>query len=142
VKAKILRDNYFLVNLSFLVIILAVFGYALFFGTSGRIHPLPSGSALFTGKPSVSTGLSRSFSALMRFDAERARMYNRHGIRIFLFFLIQLAMRIGALVFCLHAEAGKKQNRVHVDILLSALLFVISFWPFLTAFVKMITGHF
>ncbi|MFO7370394.1 MAG: hypothetical protein R6X09_09010 [Bacteroidales bacterium] len=140
-KAIILRDSYFLVNLFFLVIILAVFGYSLFFGTSGREHPLPSGSAIFTGEPSVSTGLSRSFSALMHFDMERARFYNRHGTRIFLFFLIQLAMRTGALVFCVHAEAGEKQYMVRMDILLSALLFVISFWPFLTAFVKMITGR-
>ena len=140
-KAILLRDSYFLVNLFFLVIILAVFGYSLFFGTAGRLHPLPSGSAILTGEPSVSTGLSRSFSALMHFDMELARFYNRHGTRIFLFFLIQLAMRTGAMVFCPYAEAGIKQKIVRIDILLSALLFVITFWPFLIAFVKMITGR-
>ncbi|MBN1142891.1 MAG: hypothetical protein JXA72_00645 [Bacteroidales bacterium] len=140
-KATILRDSYFLVNLSFLIIILAVFGYSLFFGAAGREYPLPSGSAILTGEPSVSTGLSRSFSALMRFDMEQARLYNRHGFRIFLFFMIQLAMRTGAMILCLHAEGNIKKRIVGLDILLSVGLFIILFWPFLSVFAMTIASH-
>jgi hypothetical protein len=56
-------------------------------------HPIPSLYEKFTGNESPSTGLSRSFSALIRGNVKSANEYNPYGIQIFLFFLFQLVFR-------------------------------------------------
>jgi hypothetical protein len=93
-------------------------------------YPIPSGSQVVTGTDSPSTGLSRSFSAIVRFNFTEARSYNPYGIRIFLFFLIQLFMRAAGIVL-----AGKVIQRCRIiiisDIMLSIILFFICFWPFI-----------
>lgn len=128
-KKKIWNDSYKLINIIFAGIILAVFAYSLYYGGE-RIHPVPSASELLTGETSISTGLSRSFSAIIRFDFEKARSLNPYGIRIFLCFLVQLFMRFGGFFL---GDLKNRQNIIIADILLSALIFIILFWPFLIA---------
>lgn len=79
----------------------------------------------------VSTGLSRSFSAIVRFDFSKARSYNPHGLRVFSFFALQLLMRITALVIAGHSGFSKRRKLVIADITLSGILFVMLFFPFI-----------
>ena len=126
-----LRDSYRVTCLVFAVIISGILIYSLVFGYE-RQHPVPSGSVILYGEDSISTGLSRSFSAIVRFEFAEAKAWNPYGMRIFLFFFIQLLMRVGGYIL-----AGRvREHRsllIYTDIILSIALFFIAFWPFIIA---------
>jgi len=124
-----LNDSYRIINLIFAGIILAVFAYSLFYGGE-RPHPVPSGSEMLTGRDTISTGLSRSFSSIVRFDFEQARAYNPYGISIFLFFLIQFIMRVAGYML---STNPRRQAIIRLDIIISILFFILLFRPFLKA---------
>jgi hypothetical protein len=126
------RYLYRLLNRIFLVIPVLVVLYALLFSPQKQRHPIPSGSLLFSDKSTISTGLSRSFSAAVRLDFESAESYNPFGIRIFLFFLIQLLMRLLALILVMHVPNQVLRGMFWSDAIISVTLFLISFWPFLS----------
>lgn len=126
-KRTIWNDSYRLLNLIFAGIILALFVYSIYYG-GDRTHPVPSFYNLLTGENSISTGLTRSFSAIVRLNFNDAREYNPHGIRIFLFFLIQLLLRTTGIVLANHA---KRSMIILIDITVSAILFMVLFWPFI-----------
>jgi hypothetical protein len=85
-----------------------------------------------TGEQTLSTGLSRSFSAIVRFEFEIAHQFNSYGLRVFLFFFEQFFLRLIFFVlvtkatFCL-------QKTVIFDAAFSAILFTIHFYPFIIA---------
>jgi hypothetical protein len=133
VKIPFSDDPYRILNLVFIIIILLVIAYSIYYGTPGREHPIPSGSELLTGKTSISTGLSRSFSAIVRFRFHEARELNPYGIRIFMFFLLQLLMRVSG--FFIISKVNRKKF-IRADIIVSVLLFIILFWPFLNEILK------
>jgi hypothetical protein len=128
-KSRISNDSYLLINLLFAGIILAVIAYSLVFGGE-KTHPVPSGSELLTGKHSFSTGLSRSFSAIVRLNFEQARAYNPYGLRIFMFFLAQLVMRVTAFFLTRYLN---RPVLIITDTVLSVLLFIVLFWPFIVS---------
>jgi hypothetical protein len=109
-----------------------VIAYSLIFSSEGIRHPLPSGSELFTGKASPSTGLSRSFSAILRLQFAEATRYNPHGIRIFVFFITQLFLRLGITFLLSRMDQLHFQRLLYADLLVSAALFLTLFWPFFT----------
>lgn len=86
-------QNYRIINLVFGLIFASIFLYSLVYSHTEPNHPIPSLYEKFTGETSPSTGLSRSFSALMRGDVKSANSYNPYGIQIFLFFLFQMVFR-------------------------------------------------
>ena len=67
-----------------------IFIYSGIFSAEKENHPIKSACKTITGEPCKSTGLSRSFSEIVRFKFESAKSYNKFSIKIFLFFLIQL----------------------------------------------------
>jgi hypothetical protein len=140
VKTKILKDSYLLVNLAFIGIILSIFTYSVIFTDNGRKYPVPSGAAILTGKISASSGLSRSFSEIVRFNFRESKLYNPYGIRIFSFFAIQLLMRIAAIIFALHSDIRQRRMLITTDAVLSSLLLTICFWPFIKLTVELING--
>jgi hypothetical protein len=117
--------------MSVLILILA---YSALFSPEKKNHPIPSGSRFFSNAAVPSTGLSRSFSAIMRFRFHDARQYNPHGIGVFMFFFIQIFMRAVALVLVSHVPERSLRTLFYADAGVSAALFVACFWPFLTAF--------
>jgi len=123
-------DTYRIICLVFAGIIIAVFVYSFLFGPE-RQHPIPSGSVIFHGD-SPSTGLSRSFSAIVRFEFAEAKAWNPYGIRIFLFFFIQLLMRVGGYVLT-GMTSTKRSLLIFSDVILTLALFIIAFWPFIAA---------
>jgi hypothetical protein len=70
----------------------------------------------------------------MRFRFQDARQFNPHGIRIFLFFFLQLFMRSAALVLAGRLPERSMNVLYYTDALLSVALFMVCFWPFLAAF--------
>jgi hypothetical protein len=128
------RFAYRVLNRIFLLVLILIFSYSALFSPEKKNHPIPSGSRFFTGTTVTSTGLSRSFSAIIRLRFDEARRYNQHGIRLFLFFLIQLFMRIAALNLSGRLPVQFLRPLYYSDAVLSVGLFIACFWPFLTSF--------
>jgi len=106
--------------------------YALLFSPEKQRHPISSGSLLLSDQPTISTGLSRSFSAAVRLDFTAAKNYNPFGIRIFLFFFTQFLMRLLALYLVMYIPDRALHALFWSDSIISVALFLISFWPFLS----------
>ena len=134
-KENNLNRPYLIINLVFAGIFISVILYSLVFSASGDNHPIPSGSQLVAGKTSISTGLSRSFSSIVRFDLESARRYNPFGIRIFVFFLLQLLMRLAAIMLCYRAVSWIN-GYAWADAAVTIFLFGIFFYPFFVGLTK------
>jgi hypothetical protein len=131
IKAKIQQNNedhYLIINLIFAGIILVVLIYSGIFSASGIPHPIKSQSL----GPVVSTGLSRAFSEIVRLNFNKALEFNPYSIHIFLFFFIQLLLRI-FISFLLLSTSISKKLLLFTDILTSVLLFLLSFFHFISA---------
>ena len=134
---RIRTNNYLIINLIFAGLIVVLILYSFIFSAEGSKHPVPSAGWL-TGQTLPSTGLSRSFSEIVRLEFDRARMYNPYGIRIFSFFLIQLLMRIAGSLLALYARSEKLRTAIVSDALCSSFLFVLCFWPFFVSLVRLL----
>ncbi len=120
------HNSYLLVNGLLAGIIVLIFLYSALFSAGGWQHPIPS---QYTQEV-ASTGLSRAFSALMRGNLQAAQAYNSFAVRLFLFFLAQLLLRL--LVHLALFKNRFPQNKVlFIDILLSLLLFLPTFGVFI-----------
>ncbi len=78
----------------------------------------------------ISTGLSRAFSEIVRFNFSSAINYNPYSIRLFSFFAIQGLMRLFISIL-LFRNIFSKNLILFADILLSVLLFLWSFGSFI-----------
>jgi hypothetical protein len=130
------RHPYRVLNRIFLCVLILIPGYSALFSPEKENHPIPSGSRFFTSSPVPSTGLSRSFSAIMRFRFHDARRYNPYGPRLFLFFFVQVFMRIAGLLLARGLPERSLKILYYADAGISAAFFVACFWPFLTAFYR------
>jgi hypothetical protein len=129
---KFLTKPYFQINLIFAGILMMIFIYSGIFSASRNNYPIPSNYTKLTGRTTVSTGLSRSFSEIMRGRLKKAKEYNPYSIGIFLFFLAQLFLRI--FILGLYQKLIKHERTfIITDSILSAFLFVLFFWPFLAS---------
>ncbi len=123
---KLIFHPYIILNLSFSGVILLIFLYAGFFSAQKDNYPVSSIYEDILHKKSPTSGLSHSFSEIIRGNFSSAKDWNKYGIPIFMFFLIQLLLRI---VSCSLIISGKIQVRklVWADSLISFFLFLICF---------------
>lgn len=89
-------------------------------------HPIKSAHT----EKVISTGLSRAFSEIVRFNFDRATELNSYSIKLFLFFFIQGILRLFFSLLMFRNMFSKK-HLVKLDILLSVFLFLWSFGPFI-----------
>jgi len=122
-----INEPYHILNICFAGIIIMIFIYSGIFSVEKDNHPIKSACANIEGHPCKSEGLSRSFSEIVRFRFESAKSYNKYGIRIFLFFLIQLFLRFTA-SFIIYKKTMKQNSLVIFDSVLSASLYLYCFW--------------
>jgi len=121
-KKELFIKNYKLINLLFAGIFGMVFLYSGIFSAQKNNHPIPSACIV---KPCASTGLSRGFSEIVRFNFTSAKKYNKNAIPVFLFFLIQFSLRI-IIVFILKKLDAKKI--LYSDIFISSILYFYCFY--------------
>ncbi len=121
------KEPYHIINLCFAGIIILIFIYSGIFSAEKNNHPIKSTCEILTGQPCESTGLSRSFSEIVRFKFESAKSYNKYGIQVFLFFLIQFFLRIISSVI-LQFKVLKQRQHIFIDSLLSVGLYIYCFW--------------
>ena len=116
-------SDYKLLNYIFAGIFGLVFVYSGIFSAQKCNYPIHS--ACVTNDCS-STGLSRAFSEIVRFDFDSALTFNSNSLFVFSFFLIQFFLR-----FLVIGLLQKKLNLYRIllaDITFSVTLFIVSFW--------------
>ncbi|MFA8434109.1 MAG: DUF2752 domain-containing protein [Marinifilaceae bacterium] len=120
------QKAYIKINWVLAGIILGIFLYSGLFSYEFPQHPIPSQFTKITGYPSSSTGLSRSFSAIVRGEFNEAHQLNPYGLDIFLFFLLQLIFRIGG-IFLIKSKKTSINKLLFADICLSLFTFLLAF---------------
>jgi hypothetical protein len=123
------KSQYWKINCILIGCIVSIFIYAAIFPPEGK-YPIASNQKLFNNKATVSSGLSRGFSSIVRLRFHDATLYNPFSLRIFCFFLIELLLKV-LLILMLQNHLFTIQQLVVFDSVSSALLFLILFWPFL-----------
>jgi Protein of unknown function (DUF2752) len=123
-------EPYLLINLIFTGVILLVFAYSGFFSPDKDNYPVVCIHEKLTGEPCASCGLSHSFSLILRGRISEAYKWNIYGLRVFLFFALQLVMRIVFSIFYLKYPDTRKQL-ITYDIASSIIIFLICFLPFI-----------
>lgn len=124
---SIQKEPYHIINLCFAGIIIMIFIYSGIYSAEKENHPIKSACKTITGEPCKSSGLSRSFSEIVRFRFESAKSYNKFSIKIFLFFLIQLFLRFITSLVLYHKIITQKRL-VFLDSLVSSGLYLYCFW--------------
>jgi len=130
VRSGLRNEPYLLINLIFAGVILLVFAYSGFFSPVKDNYPVVCIHEKLTGEPCISCGLSHSFSLILRGNISGAYEWNAYGPRVFIFFAGQLLMRIVFSVFYLKYPGSGKHLIVY-DTVVSTMLFLVSFLPFI-----------
>lgn len=118
---------YHIINLCFAGIIILIFTYSGIFSVEKNNYPIKSACTVITGAPCASTGLSRSFSEIVRFKFESAKSYNKYGLKVFSFFLIQLFLRV-FLSWLIYKIKINTIPIIIIDSSFSILLYIFCFW--------------
>jgi hypothetical protein len=120
---------YLIINVAFAGVILLVLAYSGIFSPDKNNYPVICIHEKLTGLPCFSCGLSHSFSLIIRGRFTEAYQWNIYGMRVFLFFVSQLSMRI---FFSLNYIRNKDyaQQIINYDIIGSVIIFLIAFYPF------------
>lgn len=124
---KFPKEPYHIINFCFAGIILLIFAYSGIFSAQKNNHPIKSACETIIGKPCKSTGLSRSFSEIVRFRFESAKNYNKHGLKIFGFFFVQFFLRL-FISFLVSKKPKLIKPVIIVDAAFSIMLYIYCFW--------------
>lgn len=120
------NEPYHIINICFAGIIILILIYSGIFSAEKGNHPIKSACETISGEPCITTGLSRSFSEIVRFKFKSAKSYNKFGIKIFLFFFIQFFLRIIASLI-LYLKILNNRQLVLLDSIISAGLYLFCF---------------
>jgi hypothetical protein len=121
---------YFTVNVLLAGVILLIMGYSAFYSPDGNSYPVVCIHEKLTGEPCPSCGMSHAFSLIVRGRFEEALQWNSYSIRIFLFFAIQLLMRIALGILSLKTARWLRKITV-ADAVVSGAMAIAAFYPFM-----------
>jgi len=134
-KVLLRDDPYLIINIFFAGVILLIIAYSGFFSPDKNNYPVICLHEKLTGEPCFSCGLSHSFSLIVRGRIDEAYQWNIYGMRVFIFFVSQLILRVVFSIFYLRYPETRKQLIV-IDCIGSGLIFLISFWPFIWSIIS------
>jgi len=129
--------SYLIINLIFGGIVVAILIYSAVFSPDLNNYPVQCVHEIISGQPCPSCGLSHSFSYIIRGDFVEATEWNRYGTRVFIFFILQLVMRVSISVSIIR-QGTHAANLLRFDIILSLAAFVIAFNQFIRYFFGLI----
>jgi hypothetical protein len=133
--SELRKGSYLKINLVFAGVILLVLAYSGIFSPDKNSYPVVCIYEKITGEQCFSCGLSHSFSLIMRGRINEAYQWNIYGMRVFLFFISQLLMRVFFSVYYFK-DVDNRKWLIIFDIIGSALLFALAFYPFFQQLVK------
>jgi hypothetical protein len=129
-EVRIKNEPYLIINIVLAGVIMLIMAYCGIFSPEKNNYPIVCIHEKLTGQPCVSCGLSHSISLILRGRIEEAYKWNIYGMRVFLFFVSQLFMRIlFSRIYIKHPESRKQL--IIFDIVGSSVIFLITFLPFL-----------
>ena len=131
------KNTYLAINAIFAGIIILVFIYSGFFCPEKNNYPLECIHEKITGQPCPSCGLSRSFSFIMRGDISTAASYNKYGLRVFLFFLFHLVMRLSNIVYIIRKPVHLKELTI-IDSSIAIITFILAFGQFFVYYLQLL----
>ena len=123
-------EPYLILNIFFAGAVILMIAYSVISSPDLNNYPVVCIHEKITGEPCFSCGLSHSFSLIVRGRIEEAYEWNIYGMRIFLFFIAQLMMRIVFSFYYLKYTNTRKQLII-IDSIGSGFIFLLAFWPFL-----------
>lgn len=132
------RGSYFIINIVLAAVIVAIFAYSAIFSPEENDYPVKCVHEIATGKPCPSCGLSHSFSYIIRGNLQKAAQWNSNGVAVFLFFLLQLVMRISFATAISRSGALATKKLVVFDVTLSAVTFLLAFYNFIVYYPSLI----
>jgi hypothetical protein len=135
-RADLIHRPYKTINAALAGCILLIFIYSAIFSPEAGNYPIPSSHGIITGEKTVSSGLSRAFSSIVRLRFDNAKTYNIHSLRIFMFFLIQFFIRIMFLISHFIIQEIGETRFATLDATLSIVMFIFFFEPFLIDFLN------
>lgn len=131
------RRNYLIINAIFAGIIIIIFLYSGIISPEKNSYPIVCIHEQITGEPCPSCGLSRSFSYIIRGNLEAAERLNEYGLRIFLFFVFHLLMRISNIVYLLRKPFYVRQLAI-LDSVVAFITFMLAFRQFFIYYLKLL----
>ncbi len=137
IKSVVLPGNetYLIINLILAGVILLVILYSGVFSPENNNYPVACIHEKLTGEPCASCGLSHSFSLIIRGKISEAYKWNENGMRVFIFFVAQLFLRLSFSRIYIKYPDNRKQL-ILFDISGSIFIFLIAFMPFIIAIIK------
>jgi hypothetical protein len=124
------RRAYFTLNAIFTGVILLIMGYSFLFSPEEDSYPVVCIHEKITGEPCPSCGMSHAFSLIVRGRIDEALQWNSYSLRIFLFFVVQLVMRIVLGTRSLITDRWLRQI-TWIDTMTSSAMALCVFYPFL-----------
>lgn len=121
---------YFFINVILTGVILLIMGYSFFYSPDEEKYPVPCVHEVLTGKPCPSCGLSHAFSLVVRGRVDEALQWNSQSVRVFLFFALQLVMRVALGARVLFTVKRLRQIAI-ADAAVSVVMALAAFFPFL-----------
>jgi hypothetical protein len=121
---------YFIINLILAGVIMIIMGYSFFYSPDENRYPVPCIHEKITGEPCPSCGLSHAFSLIVRGRIDEALEWNSQALRVFLFFAVQLVMRIGLGLVAMSGSEKLRKLTV-ADAAVSSVMAIATFYPFL-----------
>lgn len=128
-------ETYLVINIFFAGVILLIFAYSGFFSPEKDNYPIVCLHEKLTGEPCFSCGLSHSFSLILRGRIEEAYQWNIYGMRVFLFFVSQLFLRVLFSIYYIRYSDTRNQLII-IDSIGSGMIFLLSFWPFIERIIQ------
>lgn len=118
------RKAYKIINYSFAGILLVIMLYSGIFSVNSN-YPITCVHVQITGETCPSCGFSRAFSELVRLNFSKAKEINPYALGVFLFYAIQLLMRLSINFFFI--KKIRLKAIILSDVLISVLLFLAGF---------------
>ena len=123
---------YIAVNIIFAGVILFIMGYSGFYSPDKDKYPVPCIHETLTGEQCPSCGLSHAFSLILRGRFDEAMQWNSASAGVFLFFALQLVMRVALGIRTLKTDKYLRQIS-SADAVISSLMIIAAFFPFMKA---------
>lgn len=111
--------------------------YSGIFAPEGDTYPLVCIHEAVTGEPCPSCGLSHGFSLILRGRIGEALDWNPYSVRIFLFFSLQLLLRIVlSFRFIAINDIRARNYLIASDSVVTSVMFLIAFLPMMKFIVR------
>jgi hypothetical protein len=134
-RMRLSDEPYLILNIFFSGVIILIIAYSAIFSPDHNNYPVVCLHEKITGEPCFSCGLSHSFSLIVRGRVHEAFDWNIYGMRVFLFFIFQLILRI-VFSFYYLKYTGTRKQLIIIDSIGSGFIFLLTFWPFIENIIK------